>query len=132
MIPARTVDDFLSQYDKRVYSIACKLRSVLLANLPGIIEQLDVPARIVAYCYGQKYSEMICTIIPSKKGLKLGFYKGNELPDPGKMLEGSGKISRYAEIKTEEQINSLALKKLLSEALSAYKQRMIAKKETES
>lgn len=130
MIAGKTVEDFLSQYDEQIYNRAYQLRNVLLVSLPGIIEQLDTPARMVGYCYGQKYAEMICTIIPSKKGLKLGFYKGNELPDPDNLLEGSGKISRYVEIKTEEQINSAALKKLLSDALTAYKQRMrlLAKK----
>jgi hypothetical protein len=66
---------------------------------------------MIAYSYGQEYAEMICTIIPSKKGVKLGFYKGIDLPDPDKLLEGAGKISRYIEIRSNEQINSPALKK---------------------
>lgn len=44
---------FLSQYDKSVYTNAIKLPEALLANLPGIIEKLDLPARMVAWCYGQ-------------------------------------------------------------------------------
>ncbi len=67
---------------------------------------------------------MICTIIPSKKGLKLGFYRGIDLPDPDKLLEGNGKISRYVEIKSEEQISSAAIRKLIANALAAYKKRM--------
>jgi len=79
---------------------------------------------MIAYCYGQKYVEMVCTIIPSKKGIKLGFYKGVDLPDPYHLLEGKGKVSRYAVIRSEEQINSQAIKQLLENALSAYKQRV--------
>jgi hypothetical protein len=79
---------------------------------------------MIAYCYGQKYSEMICTIIPSKKGLKLGFYKGVDLPDPTNLLEGTGKLSRYIEIISDEQIKSPALKKLIKSALAAYKKRI--------
>src|SRR5690349_9158904 len=107
------IDDFLSQYDEKVFSHALKLRVILLQTLPDILEQLDVPARMVAYCYGQKYFEMICTLIPSKKGLKLGFYKGNELPDPKGLLQGAGKISRYVEIKTDEDVDSPAVRKLI-------------------
>ena len=77
------VDDFLSQYDEQVFRNAITLRNVIIANLPNIIEQVDIPARMIAYCYGQKYSELICTIIPSKKGLKLGFNWGTELPESG-------------------------------------------------
>src|SRR5688500_2253473 len=116
--------DFLSQYDEQVLNNALKLREVLFDNLPGIIEQLDISAKMIAYCYGQKYAELICTIIPSKKALKLGFNRGADLPDPENLLKGTGKISRYIEIKSGAQIKSTALQKLLVSALNAYKQRM--------
>ena len=120
----KQVNLFLSQYDEQVFGKALKLREVLFATLPGIIEEIDIPAKMIAYCYGKKYAEMICTIIPSKKGLKLGFYKGADLPDPDNLLEGTGKISRYVDIKSIEQIKSSSLKNLIVSALAAYKQRM--------
>jgi hypothetical protein len=116
--------DFLSKYSPEVTGLALALRASLLKQLPDVTEQLDLPAKMVAYCYGQKYAEMICVIIPSKKGLKLGFYKGTELPDPAGMLEGTGKISRYMQIKSKEQIDSPALKDLLSVAIDSYWKRM--------
>ena len=115
---------FLSQYDEQVYDNALKLREILLENLPDVIEQLDLPARMVAYCYEQKYIEMICIIIPSKKGLKLAFYKGVDLPDPDNLLEGKAKLSRYVEIQSDKQIYSNALKQLIKKALEAYRERM--------
>jgi len=121
MIPGNQIDAFLSQYDEQVFANALKVRAILLANLPGIIEQLDVPAKMIGYCYGQKYAELICVIIPSKKGLKLGFNRGTELPDPDNLLEGTGKISRYVQITSGEQIKSEALKKLIESALTMYK-----------
>ena len=120
----KNVPAFLAQYDEQVFENAIKLREVLFANLPGIIEQVDLPARMIAYVYGQKYSEMICTIIPSKKGLKLGFNKGTELPDPDNLLEGTGKISRYVVIKSSGQLMSSALENLIKSALAAYNERM--------
>lgn len=118
------ISDFLANYTEQVYVRSIALREVILDTLPNVIEQLDIPAKMVAYCYGQKYAELICMLIPSKKGLKLGFYKGIDLPDPAHLLEGTGKISRYIEIKHEEQIQSPALKILLESALDAYKKRM--------
>jgi len=125
MTTDKKIDEFLSGYSEEVFTNALKLREILFANLPNIIEQIDIPAKMIAYCYGQKYSEMICTIIPSKKGLKLGFYKGADLPDPDKLLEGTGKISRYVEIRLVEQIKPPALKKLIQSALETYKKRMV-------
>lgn len=118
------ISDFLANYTEQVYVRSIALREVILDTLPNVIEQLDIPAKMVAYCYGQKYAELICMLIPSKKGLKLGFYKGIDLPDPAHLLEGTGKISRYIEIKHEEQIQSPALKVLLEIALDLYKKRM--------
>lgn len=84
-------------------------------------ELLDISARIIGYCYGEKYSELVCTLIPSKKGLKLGFFKGADLPDPEKLLQGKGKISRYVEISTQEDIKTDSLTELLKEAFKAYR-----------
>jgi hypothetical protein len=120
----KTLNTFLSHYNPEIYHHALRLREVIFLILPGVTEQLDHPAKMIAYCYGQKYIEMICSLIPSKKGLKLGFYKGVDLLDPGHLLEGRGKISRYIEIHSEEQIKSAAVRALLEEALAAYKKRM--------
>lgn len=91
------------------------LRNFLVQQLPDVTEQLDVPAKMIAYCCGPRYADMVCTIIPSRTGVKLGFYKGNELPDPHSLLKGTGKISRYVEIK-EHIIASDALRQLLASA----------------
>jgi hypothetical protein len=119
-----SIDNFLSQYDEKIIKNALLLRKILLKNLPGIIEQIDLPAKMIAYCYGQKYADLICVLIPSKKGSKLGFNRGIELDDPFKLLEGTGKISRYVQIKSGEQIISSPLKKLLADALNVYKQKI--------
>lgn len=113
--------DFLSKYDTKAFSLCMDLREQLFKTLPNIQEQLDYSARIIAYGYGPKYADTICAIILSKKGIKLGFYKGTELPDPTKILTGSGKVHKFAEIKSVADIKTTAFKKLLSAAIKAYK-----------
>lgn len=117
------IQDFLSNYDDTIFANAMQLRQLILSSLPAVTEQLDIPARMIAYCYGQKYAELVCTIIPSKKGLKLGFNRGVDLPDPGNLLEGSGKISRYVVIKDKADITNPALEQLLKDAYTAYLER---------
>lgn len=117
---------FLESYSELVTDHTLTLRENLLANLPEIIEQIDIPAKMITYCYGQKYAEMICTIIPSKKGIKLGFNKGIYLTDPDHLLKGTGKISRYVVITSAQQIQSSAIKKLIEAALGAYKERCLS------
>ena len=124
MTPDEKINSFLSNYDKEISSLALKLREVILMNLPGITEQVDLPAKMIHYVYGQRYVDLICALIPSKKGLKLGFNRGTQLPDPGKLLEGSGKISRYVVIKSEKQIRSAPIKKLIAAAFKLYKSKI--------
>ena len=119
-----TPESFLALYDAAVFENGMYLRTLLLQHLPNITEQLDMPAKMIAYCYGQRYVDMICTIIPSKKGLKLGFNRGVELTDPDGLLEGEGKISRYVVIRNKEMMDGKHLKALLDEALKAYKKKI--------
>jgi hypothetical protein len=116
------IEDFLVQYSDIVFANAQQLRELVKSNLKGVNEVLDIPAKMVAYTYGPKYADAICVIIPSKKGLKLGFNRGPQLPDPENLLKGNGKISRYIEIKTKEDIKTKAIKHLLKAALKAYKE----------
>jgi hypothetical protein len=120
-----TAEDILAKYDTSVSALGFQLRDYLLKELKGIIEYPDMPAHLIGYGYGPGYKEMICTIIPSKKGIKLGFYKGSELPDPETLLTGSGKVHRHVVINSDQDLKKLALKKLLSEAVKAYQKRMM-------
>jgi len=118
-----TIEDILSRFDEKVATLALQLRKFLLKELKGAVEIPDNSANIIGYGYGTGYKDLICTILLSKQGVKLGLNRGSELPDPKKLLTGTGKVHRYVEIKTEMDIHNLALKKLLDDALKAYQQR---------
>jgi hypothetical protein len=77
-----SADKILAQFPQSVAATGSSLRQFLLGHLKGITEQPDPKANVIGYSYGAGYKELICTIILSKKGIKLGFYKGTELPDP--------------------------------------------------
>jgi hypothetical protein len=80
-------DRLFATYSREVAGIALLLRKRLLARLSGITEQADAEAKVVGYSYGTGYKDLICTIILSKKGVKLGLYKGSELRDPGALAD---------------------------------------------
>jgi hypothetical protein len=122
-----TAEDLLYQYEPAVAERGMLLRRKLFALLPDIRETVDESARILGYGYGPGYKDSVCTIIPSKKGIKLGFYKGVELPDPAGLLEGTGKVHKYVSIKTDADIDSEPLKLLLMAGLAAYELRKTAK-----
>jgi hypothetical protein len=123
-----TIESILEKYEEKVSGLGYQTRTFLFEELKGIMEYPDLSANIVGYGYGPGYKATICTIIPSKKGIKLGFYKGSALPDPAKILGGSGKVHRHVELKSEGDLKNPALKQLITEALKAYNARSKAAK----
>lgn len=121
------VEQILMKYDESISSVGFHLRHFLLSQLDGCSEIVDIPANMIAYGFGTGYVDTVCTIIPSKKGIKLGFYRGSELPDPEKLLAGSGIVHRYVEIRSERDIKNRALKQLVKEALKSWKTRKLIK-----
>lgn len=114
------IETFLKNYSEQVQLISHKLREIIKVNLIEIQEQLDLSAKMIAYSYGNKYSQMICTIIPSKNGVKLGFSRGVDLNDPDNVLKGNGKISRYIQFYSIEDLNIVVINQFLNNAYQIY------------
>lgn len=118
-----TAAEILDPYDEPVASLGYSLRDYLLQQLPGISEQPDAAAGIIGYGYGTGYKDMICTIIPSKTGIKLGLAYGATLPDPAGLLRGSGKVHKHIPLSSVADFDNEAVRQLLQQALKAWEQR---------
>jgi hypothetical protein len=117
-----TVDIILGAFPPDIRQLANTVRIYLREQLKGVEEQPDFPARMIAYGYGAGYNDMICTILLSRTTVKIGFYKGTSLPDPHKLLTGTGKVHRYVEIRSAKDL-SPQLDQLLRAAFGAYLER---------
>jgi len=56
--------------------------------------------------------------------VNVGFFHGAELPDPARLLQGSGKYMRHVKLKPGEATNAAALSKLIELAYSDIKARV--------
>ena len=117
------IDAILGRYEAPVAAVARALRQRLLAQLPGITEEPDPAANVIGYSYGSGYKGLVCTLILSKKGVKLGFYQGARLPDPHGLLQGSGKVHRHVEIASPEAADDPRLTELIEAAAAAFRAR---------
>jgi hypothetical protein len=116
MTNLNNVESFLAAYPPQVQEIAEAARGFLNEVLPGAEESVDESARLLAYSYGPGYKGLVCTLIMSQKGVKLGINKGAELPDPEKLLEGSGKVHKYVQLRRAADLEQAGLRELLEEA----------------
>jgi hypothetical protein len=104
---------FLSSYSPEIQAVALKARRLVLELAPDAIEQVDLPARMIAYGFAPTYKDTICVIMPLKAGVNLGFPRGAGLPDPAGLLSGAGKRARHVRLSEPGDVDNPALHKLL-------------------
>ena len=126
MTRAAAIDELLSRYPDEVRETAAAARTLLKAALPDIEESADEAAKLIGYSYGPGYRGLLCTLILSKTGVKLGIYRGAELPDPARLLEGAGKVHRHVQLQRPEDLDRPELRRLLGSALEAWCRRTAA------
>jgi hypothetical protein len=107
-----------------VRDVALALRTLVLTVVPDAREEIDRPAKLVGYSLGPGYAGMVCVIIPSQKGVKLGLVRGAELADPLGLLQGDGKRHRHVAFASLADLRRQGIKPLLRTAVAACKARL--------
>ena len=120
---SRSAAELLASYPPAVQALALKARRLILKVLPGAEETVDASAPVLGYGYGAGYRGMVCTLILSKSGVKLGLVRGAELPDPSRLLEGSGRVHRYIRVETASDLEREGVRPLLTAAREAWRKR---------
>src|SRR6516164_4413568 len=120
---ATDIEVFLAPYPREVRDVALAARDFLSEALPGAAETIDASVKLFGYGYGPGYKGLVCTLLLSKTGVKIGIARGSELPDPKHLMQGSGKVHRHVPLQTIADLKQPGLKPLLKAALSAWKKR---------
>ena len=115
--------DFFDEYPGSVPRLARRLRHLIRSELPGAQEEIDRSSGVVGYGYGPGYKGVICTIILSKAGVKLGIAGGAAMVDPTKLLEGAGKRHRHVAFRLASDFQRSGIRDLLRTALRRYRAR---------
>jgi hypothetical protein len=121
--PSNDVDDLLAAFSPEVRYLALAARTFVLAMIPNVTEMVDAKARIIGYGYSPRYADQVCMLMPTKVGVNLGIAYAMQLPDPRKILEGTGKVHRHVKLKSASDLKTQALRALLKAAL-ARRERM--------
>lgn len=107
-------DEIVSGVSPHARQLAQAARDLIREVYPAIVEVPWPKQRVIGYGVGpKKMSEHFCYISVSRDHINLGFMYGAELPDPEKLLEGSGKLLRHVRITELDQLSKPALRQLL-------------------
>jgi len=110
-------EKILVDFDPSIQDLARQARALVFDVLPQTVEVVWPRQRNAGYGTGpKKMSEHFCWIAPAKQHVSLGFYYGAELPDPEKLLEGTGKLMRHVKIRIVEDLQCPALRDLIEVA----------------
>ena len=117
----RTLKEMLAPYPREVQSLARATRALMMDVLPKVTETVDSSGPYITYGYAPGYKGVVSYITVSQTGVKLGVARGTSLPDPKRLLKGSGKANRHVVIKTADDLKMPGLRQLIRAALAAWK-----------
>ena len=120
------VDKLLARYPPDVQTLANSARRLVRRLLPRAAETADLSSGIVAYSYGPGYKGMVCTLILSKAGVKIGLVRGSELDDPHGLMEGRGKVHRQVAVTSQADLRRRGVSELITATHAAWKRRTAA------
>jgi hypothetical protein len=119
----RTPESLLDLYPANVRALAETARIALAKWLPRSAQIADDTAPVIAFGYGSGYKGLVCTLILSKTGVKIGLSHGSELTDPEGLLAGSGKVHKHIQLHAPADLRNPAVGTLVKAAHTAWKQR---------
>ena len=113
----KDVETFLSSHDLEpaVAAVARHLSEVILGLMPEATITMD--NENLGFGFGTGYKGLVFTVAPHKAHVTLGVAGGAGLPDPGGLLEGSGKVHRHVKLHTPADLDSPELTDLINAAL---------------
>jgi hypothetical protein len=91
------VAGFIARYDPAVAKLARAARAALRKRLPTAIELVYDNYQFLAMGFSstERTGDCIASLAVSAKGVALSFYYGASLPDPSRILLGSGNQNRF-------------------------------------
>lgn len=121
--PAQQLGSFLAKFEPRVAASARAALARLRKRLPGAIEMVYDNYNALAIGFGpsDKASEAIFSIAVYPRWVSLFFLQGARLPDPDKVLQGSGTRVRHIVLTEPLVLEKPAIKRLISLALASAK-----------
>src|SRR5262249_44824449 len=116
--PARQLDRFLAKFDPETRSLIRAARAALRRRWPGANELVwdNYNFFVIGYCTTERPSSAIVTIAAAAGGVGISFYRGASLPDPQKVLLGSGKQNRFVRLESVATLARPEVRALLEAA----------------
>jgi hypothetical protein len=114
---------FIDKFDPNDQALVRSMRKALRKRLPTANELVydNYNFFVIGYCSSERPADCIVSIAAGANGVGLSFYRGATLPDPHKMLLGSGNQNRFIRIESAETLVRPEVEALIAAAITQAK-----------
>jgi hypothetical protein len=118
--PARQWAAFLSKYDPKIAALARAALARMRTYVPGAVEIVydNYNALVVGFGPSERASEAVMSIALYPRWVTLFFLKGAVLPDPARLLKGSGTRVRHIVLGDVAVLDRPPVRALIRQALA--------------
>src|SRR5262245_35876831 len=93
------IEAFIERQKPSIQPVVRRLRELVRSTLPDLNEYVDRYG-VIRYGHASGMSQWVCYISGHKAHANLGFARGASLPDPERLIEGTGKNLRHVKVRT--------------------------------
>ena len=110
----------IAKYEPAIVALARAALSTMRKLLPGALELVydNYNARAIAFGPTERTPDVICSITLYPRWVSLFFRRGAELPDPLKLLKGSGSTVRHIVLDSAATLDEPAVRALIAQAVA--------------
>jgi len=114
----KQLQSFIDKFEPKHQALIRGVRKMLQKRLPTANELVwdNYNFFVIGYSATERPSDSIVQIAAAANGVGLAFYHGASLPDPHKILQGSGSQNRFVRIESLETLNRSEVKDLIAAA----------------
>jgi hypothetical protein len=121
--PGMQLAGFIAKFDPRVAKLIRSARSAVRKRFPTALELVydNYNFLAIGYCSTERASDGIVSLAANAKGVGLCFIYGATLPDPNKILLGSGNQTRFIRLESAATLAKPEVAELLRAAIAQAK-----------
>jgi hypothetical protein len=114
---------FISRFSQKIAALTEAILEEMRRRYPSALELVydNYNALAIGFSPSERPSEGIFSIAVFPNWISLFFLQGKELPDPQKILQGTGNVVRHIRVPSLETLDHPAVKSLMLEAESRAK-----------
>lgn len=109
---------FIAKFDSNLGKQIRECRSAMRRRFPSANELVydNYNFFVIGYCTTERPSHCVVSLAVNAKGIGLSFYHGASLPDPRRILQGSGKQNRFVRLDGAATLRRPEIEELLDAA----------------